>query len=302
MFVKYQHVERFGTSGVQGIEDGTCYIFPKIDGANASVWMENGELQFGSRRRHLNGNKDNHGFMETLKKDENIKAYLEKFPNHRLYGEWLVPHTLKTYREDAWKKFYVFDVCIADEEAEEGKKLKYIPYDVYMPALEKHDILFLAPLKIIKNGRFEQFAYVMQTNTTLIQTDKGTGEGIVIKNYDFVNRYGRTNWAKIVDTEFKEQNTKIFGAPKTECSPIEYKIIEDFCTTAFIEKEKAKIEVDKCGWESKYIGELFGRLFHELVTEEIWNIIKKYKMPTIDFKRLNRLMIIKVKELKKEWF
>jgi len=31
-FKKYQHVERFGTSEVEKIEFGTCYVFPKIDG------------------------------------------------------------------------------------------------------------------------------------------------------------------------------------------------------------------------------------------------------------------------------
>ena len=38
-FKKYQHVERLGTSEVQGIENGMCYVFPKIDGTNASCIM-----------------------------------------------------------------------------------------------------------------------------------------------------------------------------------------------------------------------------------------------------------------------
>ena len=39
MFVKYQHIERFGTQETEGIENGTCYVFPKIDGTNASLWQ-----------------------------------------------------------------------------------------------------------------------------------------------------------------------------------------------------------------------------------------------------------------------
>jgi len=31
MFVKYQHVEKFGNLEVEGINLGECYIFPKID-------------------------------------------------------------------------------------------------------------------------------------------------------------------------------------------------------------------------------------------------------------------------------
>lgn len=30
-FEKYQHVERFGTTETEVIENGTCYVFPKID-------------------------------------------------------------------------------------------------------------------------------------------------------------------------------------------------------------------------------------------------------------------------------
>jgi hypothetical protein len=41
------------------IESGECYIFPKIDGTNVSVWLdENGELQAGSRKRHLTVDND----------------------------------------------------------------------------------------------------------------------------------------------------------------------------------------------------------------------------------------------------
>ena len=36
-FRKYQHIERFGTSEVEQIEIGTCYVFPKIDGTNNMV-------------------------------------------------------------------------------------------------------------------------------------------------------------------------------------------------------------------------------------------------------------------------
>lgn len=38
-FRKYQHVERFGTVETENIQVGVCYIFPKIDGTNSSVWL-----------------------------------------------------------------------------------------------------------------------------------------------------------------------------------------------------------------------------------------------------------------------
>ena len=110
-FLKYQHLERFGTVSVEGIENGMCHIFPKIDGTNASVWLEDGNIKAGSRNRELTLDNDNSGFYNYIIKQQNIIEFLNKFTGIRLYGEFLVPHTLKTYRDDAWKKFYVFDVC-----------------------------------------------------------------------------------------------------------------------------------------------------------------------------------------------
>ena len=40
-FREYQHVEHFGMPEVEFIEQGKCYISPKIDGTNASVWYCN---------------------------------------------------------------------------------------------------------------------------------------------------------------------------------------------------------------------------------------------------------------------
>ena len=62
-FRKYQHIERFGTDEVDGIEFGKCYIFYKIDGTNGSVWLDNdGNLKAGSRNRELTLENDNARF------------------------------------------------------------------------------------------------------------------------------------------------------------------------------------------------------------------------------------------------
>ena len=119
MFVKYPHIERLGNDEVTDILDGTCLVFPKIDGTNASVWQEDGQIKAGSRRRELTTDDDNAGFyvwVLTCDAAKPIADYLTRHPNHTLYGEWLVPHSLKTYRADAWRRFYVFDIL--DREAE----------------------------------------------------------------------------------------------------------------------------------------------------------------------------------------
>jgi hypothetical protein len=299
-FKRYQHVERYGTDEVDGIEIGKCYIFPKLDGTNGSVWLDdNGNIKAGSRNRELTLEQDNRGFYAYILSNENIKRYLEKHPTHRLYGEWLIPHSLRTYREDAWRRFYIFDVCLDKEDGD----VEYIPYDIYKPMLEEFNLDYISALAIIKNPSYEQLINILKQNIFLIEDGKGIGEGIVIKNYDFYNKWKRQTWAKIVSSEFKEQHAKIMGAPEINGKTlIEEKIIDEFCTSAFIEKEYAKIVNEMNGWQSKYIQMLFGRVYSELVKEETWNIVKKYKNPKIDFKTLNTLLINKVKEVKKELF
>ncbi|WP_294402419.1 hypothetical protein [uncultured Clostridium sp.] len=39
-FERYMSLKRFGNIEVEGIENGKCYIFPKLDGTNASCWDE----------------------------------------------------------------------------------------------------------------------------------------------------------------------------------------------------------------------------------------------------------------------
>lgn len=46
-FKKYQHVERFGKKETQGIEKGTVYIFPKLDGTNGVVWFDGIDVKAG---------------------------------------------------------------------------------------------------------------------------------------------------------------------------------------------------------------------------------------------------------------
>ena len=297
-FKKYQHIERFGTDEVQGIELGKCHIFPKVDGTNANIWHNSiSGIMGGSRNRELTLDNDNQGFYRYLLDDARIVDFY-KTHRYRLFGEWLVPHSLKTYKTDAWRKFYIFDVC-----KEVGDGLEYVNYDIYKPLLDEYELDYIPCIATIKNGSYEQFINWLQHNNYLIEDGKGTGEGIVIKNYDFYNQYGRQTWAKIVTSEFKEKHAKVMGAP--DCNGkaiIEEEIAEKYCTIAMIEKTFEKIKNDNDGWKSRYIPELLNRVYNDIIVEEIWNIIKEYKKPVINFKTLHYFIVGKVKEIKTELF
>jgi hypothetical protein len=304
MFKKYQHIERLGTNETDGLLLGQCYVFPKIDGTNGSVWLDDDGVQFGSRRRHLVGGEDNAGFKEAVDDVLNWPLFFQEHPSLRLFGEWLIPHSLKTYREDAWRKFYVFDVVEDLPDVEErGQKFKYLPYEEYQLILEEYSIDYIAPIKIIKNPTYEQLIGQLEQNIFLIEGGKGCGEGIVIKNYDFVNCYGRTTWGKIVTSEFKEKHSKVMGAPSINGRKmVEEDIVAEFCTTALIEKTQAKIVAECDGWNSKFIPRLLQTVFYDLIKEDCWSFVKKFKNPKIDFKTLNTLCITKIKEAKPELF
>ena len=292
-FLKYQHVERLGSPETAGITEGQCFVFPKIDGTNASLWWNDG-LQAGSRNRHLDLGNDNGGFLASMLEHQGIVECLGN-KNWRLFGEWLIPHTLKTYCEDAWRKFYVFDVMDEDNQ--------YIPYEEYREILSDHDIEYIPAIVTIKNPTEERLGQYLDDAFFLIRDGEGAGEGIVIKNYAFKNRFGRRTWAKIVRNEFKAKHTKEMGTREvSEKSHVEERIVTEFLTAAMVDKIYAKIVADNGGFSSRDIPRLLGETYYDLVREELWAALKKFKQPTVNFRALSRACNAYVKILKPELF
>ena len=291
-FIKYQHIERLGTDETQGIENGMCYVFPKIDGTNSQLWFvktgaESGRLMAGSRNRQLELNNDNAGFYNWAYEQDNIYDFFKKYPDLRLYGEWLIPHSLKTYKDNAWRNFYVFDVM-------DG--YRYLPYEEYAALLEPFGIEYIPPLCKVENPTYERLIAQLEKNGYLIEDGKGIGEGIVIKNYDYKNKFGRVTWAKIVSNEFKAKHAKWQITEIKEAKVIEQEICGKFVTKSLIEKEYAKIVTECDGWSSKYIPRLINTVFYCLVKEDCWNIIKEFKNPTIDYKKLQFFTTSRIKK------
>ena len=296
-FIKYQHLERFGTTEVLNIELGTIHIFPKIDGTNASLWHDGCSLQAGSRNRHLSLDNDNGGFMAWAVEQMQFEEFFFKYPHLRLFGEWLIPHSLKTYRKDAWRKFYVFDVGILVDD-----ELIYLPFDEYYKILEEFNIEYVPPIAKVDNCTYEKLIEFLNSNNYLIEDGKGNGEGIVIKNYSFKNKYGRNTFAKIVTSEFKEKHIMEMGASYVNMKePVETEIINEFVTSALVDKVYAKIENEN-GFTSRQIPQLLNTVYYDLVREDCWSFIKKHKNPTINFITLQHLCFNKVKELRKDIF
>lgn len=292
-YKRYQHIERYENDEVENINLGICYVFPKLDGSNSCVWYEDGEIKTGSRNRELSLENDNQGFCKYILNDRRFIDFFNNNPHIKLYGEWLVPHSLKTYHKDAWNKFYIFDV-LDDSD--------YIPYTEYKILLDNFDLDYIPCIAKIENGVYDQFVHIMKQNKYLIEDGKGIGEGIVIKNYNYKNKYGRVIWAKIVTNKFKEKHIKERGFPEIKGKQtFESSFLEKHLSFHLIEKVYQKIK-NKNGWNSKKIPDLLNEIYHDLINEELWNFIKKNKKVVIDFSLLQRLVNIKIKEYKKELF
>ncbi len=312
-FRKYNHLERYGHRETHGIDIGLVHVFPKLDGTNAVAWLgDDGTVRAGSRNRELSLEQDNAGFCAWLLSEEreatDLREFLRTNPNMILYGEWMVPHTLKTYREDTWRRFWIFDVyCTVDGGT-------YIPYDLYShyPLLERCDLI--QPICTIENPSENQMRAQIELNTYLIQDGAGLGEGVVVKNYAWKNNQGTQTWAKFVRNIFKEEAARAFGIThKNGAFQVEVAIAEEFCTPALVSKTRAKILLDLANEKSidlaqpnaqqqleaenrhKVIPQLLGRVFHDLITEETWTFLKKHKNPTVDFKKLQQQVTVKVK-------
>jgi hypothetical protein len=294
-FRRYQHISKYNRN--DDFYQGEVYVFPKIDGTNASIWMDdNGVLCAGSRNRQLTAENDNAGFYKYVMDNKySFEQALRLLDNCTLYGEFLKPHTIKDYRDSAWGKFYLFDVFSHRIE-------RYFSYYWYMSQLESiiYPIKTIAPLTICKGVIIDPALFNrISKNNTYLMKDGFFGEGVVLKNYDSVNQ----EWVKIISNEFKEKHIKTMGCPvKNTEIPIEQKIVEKFVSKHLVEKTFAKIATERNGFESKYIPQLLRRIYHDILSEEMPEIVKKFKYPTINFKLLSKLCNNHVKTIKPEVF
>jgi hypothetical protein len=299
---KYIHLERLGHRNTRGIDLGLVHIFPKLDGTNARIKRVDGELLCGSRNRELQWEEagdDHFGFQSwVLREKDNFHDLFDLLPEgSTLYGEWLVPHTLKTYRDDAWRKFYLFDVATA---AVYDDQERFMHYDQYAPLAGECNIECIHPIATANSPSNEQLVKLMYSNTYLIEDGCGVGEGLVLKNYGWENFEGKQVWAKIVKNEFREQNKLKFGAPEIGKSKLpEVVLVDSAVTPTLVAKERAKLQELP---RERLIPALFQSVFYCLVTEELWEALKKQKFPTIDFHKVQQLTTMKVKEYAEDLF
>ena len=135
-----------------------------------------------------------------------------------------------------------------------------------------------------------------QTNTVL--KEKSTKK--VMPYLCIFHRYGETYWAKVINTQFrtmrlKQRHRRLSDGDTT----LEEVIAENVVTLDLVNKEYAKIaETD--GKVNQ--GKLLGIVWKCVIDDFIWDILKKYRNPVIDFGRLRDSCLDLVKEMRPELF
>lgn len=278
---KIYHIDK---EECEWILQGTCYIQEKIDWANLSVWKEWNEMYVGSRTQTVGTDKIKNWFrgaVEYINNHEWIKELFDFLENEyetsdiRLYWEWLVPHTITNYNKEAYNHFYLFDIEVNWERIE-FESIEW--YNIKTPHL-----------------------FWVLENPTKSDLDKfiwksmiwPVWEWIVIKNYNFINKFWNRNYAKMVSQQFKEDNWVIFwNNTKTDN---EMDITAKYCDWERIRKIMNKIEQnDWVTIEKKYIAQIIWMVWYDIITEEANNISKYW---VVDFNRLKWFITKKVRML-----
>jgi ATP-dependent RNA circularization protein (DNA/RNA ligase family) len=276
---KYIHVENLKSTEVQNILNGECHIYPKLDGANASICLgDSGEIVARSRNNVLtpeNNLRGFYGYVQGL--SSTLEEFFLQYEDIVIFGEWLVPHTLKTYKSEAWHEFYAFDFY--DKKSE-----RFLNFEALRDTHSKFGFELVPCLAKLENPPETKLEEVLNSNTYLLES--GVGEGIVIKNFDFVNKYGRQAYAKLTTKHFQAKHDSSFksNAPKDGEDLFEKKLVYKYLSDEYVLKELNKFE----NFESAKVSELISIVYEEFIRDYISEIISKYKNPSINFKTLRK--------------
>lgn len=207
---KYMSVVRLGHKTTENVlQPGDPIIIQeKLDGANGSFKLEEGEIVAFSRNERLTEQNNLQGFYEwTQTLDANqLRSDVVYF------GEWLT------------KQFFLFDLYDIEKE-------KYIHFTEVKKEAER---LGLNLIPVFYEGEYQSLEHL---ESFIGQTALGVkkGEGIVVKNVDYQDVYGKQLFVKLVIDAFKEvQRIKKPRDPNFQSAEIE--AVQSVLTRARVEK------------------------------------------------------------------
>lgn len=207
---KYLDIERLKDKYANAFTEGeNIVVQTKIDGANASFTYnpETNTVDAFSRKNKLNEINNLRGFYEfTQKFDIELIKKITQNGRFIIFGEWLVPHTIK-YEQDMYNKFYMFDVWDCEIE-------QYIRYEdasaMYAELMLAASIGGFADkmnfVPVVYIGKFTTWEEVMKLLIVRTTSAETCEEGIVIKSQDRLDNKSSSTpaYVKIVNEKFSE--------------------------------------------------------------------------------------------------
>lgn len=195
---KYTDVIRYGKSCTQGViqEGDIISITEKIDGANASFRLDSTNplgVSCYSRNRPLDEDNTLSGFYGWV--NENILPIKEKLNSNYIYfGEWLLKHKVQ-YKAEYYKNFYLFSVWDVINE-------QYLSDDIVISEAKRLG-LTTVPYKYI--GQYVSFEHLMSfVGQSDMTEEPNTGEGVVVKNVSYFDKFNKQCFVKLVSEKFAE--------------------------------------------------------------------------------------------------
>jgi hypothetical protein len=279
----YPKIHRLGKEETSGILDHNLCIQEKVDGANVSIFWLDGKVRCGTRTRMLPEDESFNGFQEAVQSNELLRKFLKDNQDLILYGEWLVKHTI-TYPDEAYRKIYLFDIAHLDLDG------NVYGWTAQSTVGEVSNLLELEYPYIFAIGKFTEPEIQEYVGKSSIAP---AGEGVVLKAQNFVNKFGDHVYAKVVHQKFKEANAIVFGGNNKHSETYwEMYVVNKYCTAGRVQKiiQKLQSQTEE-RLDLKHTSQVAGTCYHDLITEESWEIAKK--VPKIDFKNLQKLCMRK---------
>ena len=194
-------------------------IQEKIDGANFRVWLDEGELKFGSRNVVFDNEEGYGAFTRAVEYIKERKDHI--LPGYVYYFEAMIKHTLN-YKFDSHAAAILIDIwCMTHKE--------------YLTPQTLEDISYFETAPIVYKGPFGDWdGEVPQSRFGDFQA-----EGVVIKPLvDSYDTFGNIHRAKVVTDTFREENREVFGTPNDKESRFAIK----YATAARIDKHINHLE------------------------------------------------------------
>ena len=295
---KYTDVVRYGKNGTQDVLQKGDYITitEKIDGANASFCLDDTTalgVSCYSRNTPVTEGNTLRGFYDWIK--SNILPIKDKLnPSYRYFGEWLVSHKV-AYKPEQYSNFYMFSIW--NEETQEYVSDEIVKYEA--------DRLGIQTTTYFYEGEYVSFEHIMsfvgKSDRTL---ESNTGEGVVVKNVSYKDRYGNQMFVKLVSEKFAEvQKQKL---PKNPNIEDEHKgLIDTVVTPARVSKLIHKlvdegILVDSFGIENMgdILRNLGGKVIEDVYKEE-YELVRDIE-ESIFAKKVGKTLPKVVKQVLKE--